>query len=110
MTLLARLSQMSILRFAVIGALGMPVDWAALHLFLHLGTGPYFGRVLAWLVAATFTWAGNRYFTFADQRSSSTRWTSSLRARIGKWLKADAGLYAPMWALKRYSSFFSGRA
>ena len=100
MTVLARLSQMSILRFAVIGALGMPVDWAALHLFLHLGTGPYFGRVLAWLVAATFTWAGNRYFTFADQRSHSFTGTM---AEWGRFLAANAvgglvnvGLYSVM--------------
>lgn len=98
--LLARLSQVSILRFAVIGILGMPVDWLALQLFLHLGTGPYFGRVLAWLVAATFTWAGNRYFTFADRRSHS--FTGTI-AEWGRFLAANAvgglvnvGLYSVM--------------
>ncbi len=97
---LARLSQVSILRFAVIGALGMPVDWAALQLFLHWGTGPYFGRVLSWLVAATFTWLGNRYFTFADSRSHSVTGTA---AEWGRFLAANAvgglvnvGLYSVM--------------
>ena len=100
MTLLARLSRISILRFAVIGALGMPVDWCALQLFLHLGTGPYFGRVLAWLVAATFTWLGNRYFTFADRRSRSFIGTLQ---EWGRFLAANAvgglvnvGLYSVM--------------
>ncbi len=98
--LLARLSQVSILRFAVIGILGMPVDWLALQLFLHLGTGPYFGRVLAWLCAATFTWLGNRYFTFADRRSHSFTGTA---AEWGRFLAANAvgglvnvGLYSVM--------------
>ena len=98
--LLARLSRISILRFAVIGALGMPVDWCALQLFLHWGTGPYFGRVLAWLVAATFTWLGNRYFTFADTRSHT--FTGTI-CEWGRFLAANAvgglvnvGLYSVM--------------
>jgi len=53
----------------VIGALGMPVDWAVLQLMVHWGTGPYLGRVLSWFCAASFTWAGNRYFTFAAKRA-----------------------------------------
>ncbi|HUE63617.1 MAG TPA: GtrA family protein [Rhizomicrobium sp.] len=65
----AFLSRLSILRFAVIGALGMPVDWCVLQLMVHLGTGPYLGRVVSWFCAATFTWAGNRYFTFAGTRA-----------------------------------------
>lgn len=98
--LLTRLSQIPILRFAVIGALGMPVDWCALQLFLHLGTGPYFGRVLAWLVAATFTWAGNRYFTFADQRARSfigaiQEWGRFLAANAVGGL-VNVGLYSVM--------------
>ena len=100
MTVLARLSQMSILRFAVIGVLGMPVDWLALQLFLHLGAGPYYSRALSWLVAATFTWAGNRYFTFADQRSRS--FTGTIK-EWGRFLAANAvgglvnvGLYSVM--------------
>lgn len=100
MSLMARLSRISILRFAVIGALGMPVDWCALHLWLHLGTGPYFGRVLAWLVAATFTWAGNRYFTFADSRArgpigAAGEWLRFLAANAVGGL-VNVGLYSVM--------------
>ena len=98
--LLARLSQVSILRFAVIGILGMPVDWLVLQLCLHWGTGPYLGRVIAWLVAATFTWAGNRYFTFADSRSHTVIGTVQ---EWGRFLAANAvgglvnvGLYSVM--------------
>ena len=67
--LLGALSRLSILRFAVIGALGMPVDWAVLQLMVHWGTGPYAGRLISWFCAASFTWTGNRYFTFAASRA-----------------------------------------
>ena len=75
------LSRLSILRFAVIGALGMPVDWCVLQLMVHLGTGPYFGRLISWFCAATFTWAGNRYFTFAATRARGAA------ATLREWLR-----------------------
>lgn len=69
MTLLQRLSNLSFLRFAIIGALGMPVDWGVLHLMLHWGAWQDGARLIAWFCAASFTWAGNRYFTFAVTRA-----------------------------------------
>lgn len=69
MTLLERLSKISIFRFAIIGALGMPVDWCVLQLMLHLATPRDGARLIAWFCAATFTWLGNRYFTFSDRRA-----------------------------------------
>lgn len=75
------LSRLSILRFAVIGALGMPVDWLVLQLMVHWGTGPYIGRVLSWFCAASFTWLGNRYFTFAATRARG------LPATLREWLR-----------------------
>ena len=69
MTLLQRLAKISLLRFAVIGALGMPVDWGALQLAMHLGAPRDAARLAAWFCAATFTWLGNRYFTFAASRA-----------------------------------------
>jgi len=70
--LFGALSRLSVLRFAVIGALGMPVDWGVLQLMVHWGIGPYFGRMISWFCAATFTWAGNRYFTFPERRARGT--------------------------------------
>ena len=49
------LSRLSILRFAVIGTLGIPVDWSVLQLMVHWGTGPYIGRMISWFCAASFT-------------------------------------------------------
>lgn len=82
MRLLRRLSRLSLLRFAAIGALGMPVDAGMLWLMTHrAGLDPYSGRVVSWLSAATFTWMGNRYFTF-----SSTRARGFLPA-LREWLR-----------------------
>jgi putative flippase GtrA len=96
--LLGALSRLSVLRFAVIGALGMPVDWAVLQLMVHWGTGPYLGRVISWFCAATFTWAGNRYFTFAATRARGftatiKEWTRFLAANAVGGL-VNVGLYS----------------
>lgn len=79
--LLAALGRLSFLRFAAIGALGVPVDWIVLQLMVHWGTGPYAGRVMSWFCAATFTWMGNRYFTFSATRARG------LTAIIKEWLR-----------------------
>ena len=70
MNLLAKLSRLPLLRFAVIGTLGLPVDAGVLWLMTHrMGLDPYSGRVISWLSAASFTWIGNRYFTFRAARA-----------------------------------------
>ena len=70
MNLLALLKRFSILRFAVIGTLGVPVDAGGLWVMLNLAHRPYYvARPASWLVAASFTWIGNRYFTFAATRA-----------------------------------------
>ncbi|HEY0266022.1 MAG TPA: GtrA family protein [Rhizomicrobium sp.] len=98
MSIVARLSKLSILRFAVIGALGMPVDWGVLQLMVHLGTGPYAGRLISWFCAATFTWTGNRYFTFAATRAqgfaaTGREWLRFLAANAVGGL-VNVGLYS----------------
>jgi len=79
--LLAALGRLSFLRFALIGALGVPVDWTVLQVMVHWGTGPYIGRLVSWFCAATFTWAGNRYFTFAATRARG------LLASLREWVR-----------------------
>ncbi|MBW8709391.1 MAG: GtrA family protein [Alphaproteobacteria bacterium] len=98
MTIVERLKRLSILRFAVIGALGMPVDWSVLQLMVHLGSGPYLGRLLSWFCAATFTWTGNRYFTFAATRArgflaTGREWLRFLAANAVGGL-VNVGLYS----------------
>ena len=53
------------MRFAVIGTAAFVVDTAVLYVALWAGLGLYSGRVVSYLVAATFTWYGNRRITFA---------------------------------------------
>ncbi|MFO1248091.1 MAG: GtrA family protein [Alphaproteobacteria bacterium] len=88
MSLLARLKKLSFLRFAVIGALGMPVDAGVLWLMLNAGHAPYFvARPVSWFFAATFTWLGNRYFTFRHARA---RGIFGAAGEWGKFLAANA--------------------
>lgn len=96
--LLAALSRLSFLRFAAIGALGVPVDWIVLQWMVHWGTGPYAGRLVSWFCAATFTWVGNRYFTFSATRArgpiaTSKEWLRFLGANAVGGL-VNVGLYS----------------
>ena len=101
MKLLAKLSRLSLLRFAAIGALGLPVDAGVLWLMTHrLGLDPYSGRVVSWLSAATFTWMGNRYFTFLAARArgllaTAKEWLRFLAANAVGGL-VNVGLYSTL--------------
>ena len=54
------------LRFCVVGGLGFGADAGILLALLRwTALGPYFGRIVSYLVAATLTWVLNRRFTFA---------------------------------------------
>lgn len=54
------------------------MDAATLYVAMAAGFNHYSGRVVSYLVAATFTWAMNRRFTFRVQRGHS-RWREWLR-------------------------------
>ena len=62
----ARVWNTQFVRFAVVGTAAFVVDTAVLYLALWAGLGLYSGRVASYLVAATFTWYGNRRITFAS--------------------------------------------
>ncbi len=53
--------------FGVVGTIGFVIDSAVLLGAMALGAGPYFGRVLSYLAAATGTYALNRLWTFRDR-------------------------------------------
>jgi len=100
-SLVKTLSQLSVLRFAVIGALGMPVDAGVLWLMTHqAGLDPYSGRIISWLCAASFTWVGNRYFTFRERRArgmagAAREWLRFLAANAVGGL-VNVGLYSTL--------------
>ncbi len=101
MSFVKSLSQLSVLRFAVIGALGMPVDAGVLWLMTHpAGLDPYSGRIISWLCAASFTWIGNRYFTFRERRArgvagAAREWLRFLAANAVGGL-VNVGLYSTL--------------
>jgi putative flippase GtrA len=58
------------IRFCAVGAAGYLVNFAALFAGTrYLGLGKYVGGAFSIFVAMGFTWAGNRYFTFAERRA-----------------------------------------
>jgi putative flippase GtrA len=56
-------------RFGIVGTVGFLVDVAVLYAALWLGAGPYGGRLVSYLAAATTTWLLNRIWTFQDRNS-----------------------------------------
>ncbi len=90
-----------VLLFAVGGVVGFLVD-AGIVQFLVRGAGvnPYAARVPSFLVAASVTWAWNRYLSFAhrrgiDRRREWLRWMSVMS--IGAVL--NYGIYAVLVAV-----------
>jgi len=53
-----------VFRFGVVGVIGLVVDAGVLTVGMRLGTGPWFGRVVSYLAAATATFSLNRAWTF----------------------------------------------
>jgi putative flippase GtrA len=60
-----------LLRFGVVGVAGFLVDAGVLTLAILSGLGPWFGRVLSYLVAASTTFALNRTWTFRGAGSAA---------------------------------------
>src|SRR5438045_3356757 len=69
------------IHFGLIGTGGFVVDTSVLYFVMGVvGLDHYTGRVASWFVAATFTWAMNRRFTFADKRPPFRQWLAFLAA------------------------------
>lgn len=92
---LARLRHNQLLRFGMVGGIGFVVDAGVLQTLLWLGVGPYLGRLVSFLAAATATWLLNRRYTFraASHRGLLREWLHylSLMAVGGS---ANYGAYA----------------
>lgn len=63
-----------VFRFGVVGVVGFVVDASVLTLGISAGTGPWIGRLLSYVAAATTTYCLNRVWTFrAADRSRPMR-------------------------------------
>lgn len=69
---------MKFLRFACVGGLGFVVDAGCFYLLLQISVPPMAARILSFWLAASATWLGNRYFTFAKRHPD---------AAFNQWLK-----------------------
>lgn len=77
-----RLTASRFLRFAAVGTAGFAVNEAALWFALNvLAAGKYAAGVIAFAVAVTFTWWGNRTLTFRD------RAVHGARAMAAEWFQ-----------------------
>ncbi len=65
----ARLQELpQFVRFSIVGVVGLVVDVSVLLFVMNFfGAGPYAGRAVSFLCAATSTWYMNRHFTFAKR-------------------------------------------
>jgi putative flippase GtrA len=89
-----------ILRFGIVGVVGFVVDAGVLTLGLRAGTGPWLGRVLSYVVAATITFSLNRAWTFrtADRSRPMMRdWSMFLIINLVGFL-CNFGTYAALIA------------
>ncbi len=88
------------LRFGVVGTVGFLVDAGVLTLGLQAGTGPWFGRVLSYLAAATVTYGLNRMWTFraaGGSRSTAREWALFLLLNLVGFA-CNYGTYAALIA------------
>jgi putative flippase GtrA len=73
-SLAARLATSRFAKFAVVGGVGFLVNEAALWMALTLlRFNPYLAGIFSFLVAATFTWWGNRLLTFRERAARGPR-------------------------------------
>lgn len=84
-------------RFLIVGGIGFFVDVGVLYALTGQGLDPYSARAVSFLCAATFTWVGNRFFTFRSQAprasSASKEWVRYVAA-MALGSAVNYGVYA----------------
>jgi putative flippase GtrA len=86
-----------LMRFSMIGAAGFVVDVGVLYLLSRSGIDLYSARAGSFIAAASFTWLGNRLFTFAAAASLHRRLTGDWFLYLGAMTLGAAinyGVYA----------------
>jgi len=73
-------------RFGVVGTAGFAVDALVLTAGIAAGLGPWLGRIVSFLAAASATFALNRAWTFRDRQSAApvgTQWARFVALNLG---------------------------
>jgi putative flippase GtrA len=84
------------LRFGVVGVAGFVVDSTVLMAMIAAGMGPYSGRVVSYVAAASATFALNRAWTFRDRAGAgpvAAQWSRFLLVNLVGFT-ANYGAYA----------------
>lgn len=95
-----RVLAIQFVKFGMVGVVGLIVDIAVLKFcMLVLGMGPYGGRVVSFVVAASVTWMCNRLFTFRGQGGGhiGLQWAKFLVVNLGGFA-LNYGTYAALIA------------
>lgn len=87
------------LRFGIVGTAGFLMDAGVLTAMIALGAGPYGGRVVSYLAAATLTFALNRAWTFrsAAQAPMARQWGAFVALNL-LGFAVNYGIYAALVA------------
>lgn len=86
-------------RFSLVGAGGFLVDVGVLYLLRDAGLDLYSARAISFIAAATFTWLGNRFFTFGTGKKARGRLTGewfTYLAAMGLGGLVNYGVYATL--------------
>lgn len=74
-----------LIRFSIVGSIGFVIDATFLTIAISfLSLGPYYGRLLSYLIAASSTWFMNRHFTFPGSEKNA------IHRQWGKFLGVNA--------------------
>ena len=89
-----------VLRFGGVGIVGFLVDAGVLLAAIALGLGPWLGRLVSYLAAATTTYALNRAWTFRHRAGAggAGQWARFLVVNLGGFA-ANYGAYAALLVL-----------
>lgn len=90
------------LRFGAVGTIGFLVDAGVLKAGIALGLGPWVGRLVSYLAAASTTYALNRAWTFRDRAGGGSpvarQWATFLLVNLAGFA-CNYGAYAALLAL-----------
>lgn len=86
-------------KFALVGAAGFVVDALVFYVLTQIGLGILPARFIAFWIAATVTWLGNKHFTFACQQKAGlvVQWLKHMASAHGSGAANLVSFYLLSW-------------